>query len=145
MDLGNAQPQRFFLHYPQGRRLYVCIVDQKRRAFDLTDNTFKPGNRLASIRDACLYADGRSEERAAHGHSYSVEIDLGKLFLGADSQTLPANGAIVTIHWLEQIGQQPDIAVDNRLGRLCSLRNAGGRFELLNKSDAYLLDQNLAL
>ena len=71
--------QRFFLHYPEGHRLFVCIVDQQRRAFDFTDNTFKPGNKLASIRDACVYADGRREERADHGYSYSVEIDLARL------------------------------------------------------------------
>jgi len=43
------QRQRFFIHYPHGHRLYACIVDQQRRAFDFTDNTFKCGHKLARI------------------------------------------------------------------------------------------------
>lgn len=46
--------QRFFLHLPEGDRLYVCVVDEQRRAFDFTDNTFKGGKKLAHVRDACL-------------------------------------------------------------------------------------------
>lgn len=141
MALGNAQPQRLFLHYPQGHRLYVCIVDQQRRAFDLTDNTFKPGNKLASMRDACLIAEEQLDERADHGCSYSVEIDLARLLGGADPATLPLEGALATFHWLEQVGDDPDVTVDKRLTNSCSLRNFSGRFEPANKWDADNLDE----
>lgn len=137
-------PQRFFFHYPEGHRLYVCIVDQQRRAFDLTDNTFKPGNKLACMRDACLYADGNHQDRADHHYSYSVEIDLSRLLNGSDPATNPVNGEVVTVHWLEQLGDDPAVTVDKRLHHSCGLRRVDGRFEPANKYDADLLDENLA-
>lgn len=142
-DFSNVQ--RFFLHYPQGHRLYVCVVDQKRFAFDFTDSTFKAGNKLASIRDACVYAEGHLNERAEHGCSYSVEIDLSRLLMGTNPETIPADGALVTVHWLQQVGEHPDVTVDKRLTNSCSLRNVGGRFEPANKWDADNLDEARAL
>jgi len=133
--------QRFFLHYPQGHRLYVCVVDQKRYAFDFNDNTFKPGNKLASIQDACAYAESQLNERAEHGCSYWVEIDLSRLLKGTNPETIPADGALVTVHWLQQVGEHPDVTVDKRLTHSCSLRNVGGRFEPANKWDADRLDE----
>lgn len=140
-ESGSENLERFFLHYPQGHHLYVCIVDQKRFAFDFTNNTFRPGNKLASMRDACLYADGRHEERADHGYSYAVEIDLSRLLMGTCPETIPADGALVTVHWLQQVGDHPDVTVDKRLPHSCSLRNVGGRFQPANKWDADQLDE----
>lgn len=138
------QLQRFFLHYPEGHRLYVCIVDQQRRAFDFSDNTFKAASKLASIKDACLYATGRYESRADHGYSYSVEIDLARLLAGTDPETSPAENAAVTVHWLRQKGDHPDVSVDARLGNTCLLRYDGGRFEVANPHNRERLDENLA-
>src|SRR5690606_36891027 len=140
-DNQSSQLQRFFFDYPEGHRLYVCIVEQKRFAFDFTDNTFKPGNKLASILDACAYAEGQLNERAEHGCSYSVEIDLSRLLMGTNPESIPAEGAVVTVHWLQQVGEHPDVTVDKRLTNSCGLRNVGGRFEPANKWDADNLDE----
>jgi hypothetical protein len=140
-DTPSHQPHRFFLHYPQGRRIYVCIVDQQRRAFDLTDNTFKPGKKLASTRDACIYAGEHLDERAAHGCSYSVEIDLSRLLTGTNPEMILADGGVVTLHWLEQVGEDPDVTLDKRLTNSCRLRQVNGWFEPANKWDADLLDE----
>ena len=56
--LPSADVRRFFLHYPAGHRLYICIVDDQRRPFDFTDNCFKPASQLSCLGDACLYASG---------------------------------------------------------------------------------------
>ena len=134
--------QKFFLHLPEGDRLYVCIVDEKRRAFDFTDNTFKSGSKLANVRDACLVATGRHEPRADHAYSYTVEIDLSRLLQGKNPETVPADGATVTAHWLRQIGEEPNVSADTLLGNTCNLKNVGGRFEPANKWDANRLDEN---
>jgi hypothetical protein len=132
----------FFLHLPEGDRLYVCIIDEKQRALDFTDNTFKVASRLAHHRDACLLAAGRSEPRAYHDYSYSVEIDLSRLLKGADPETIPAKGAKVAVHWLRQVGDKPDLRGDTLLRHPCNLRNVGGRFEPDCESDADQLDEN---
>lgn len=144
MATSASRQQRFFLHYPEGLCLYVCIVDEKRRAFDFTDDTFKFAGKLTSIRDACLAATGKHESRADHEYSYSVEIDLARLLNGLDPETIPAEGAVVGVHWLMQIGDTPDVSADKRLHGSCSLRNVGGRFEPANKWDSDSLDENLA-
>jgi len=143
-DSDPSQMQRFFLHYPQGHRLYICIADHKRRAFDFTDDTFKIASKLANISNACRHAEGRYEQRADHGCSYSVEIDLGLLLQGTDPQTLPVDGALITVHWLDQVGEQPDVKVDKRLTGSCSLRLVNGRFEPANKWDADALNESRA-
>jgi hypothetical protein len=140
--MADTSPHTFFLHLPAGDRLYVCIVDEKRRAFDFTDNTFKVGSKLVHVRDACLPATGRREPRADHGYSYSVDIDLFRLLKGADPETIPADGAEVAVHWLRQIGDEPDVSADTRLGNTCALKNVGGRFEPASESDADLLDES---
>jgi hypothetical protein len=134
--------QRFFLHYPEGYCLYVCVVDEKRRAFDFTDNTFKSGSKLTHVRDACLPAIGHYEPRAEHEHSYRVEIDLAGLLKGTNPETIPAEGAKVTVHWLRQVGDEPDISADIRLTNTVSLQNIGGRFQPADKWDADRIDEN---
>ena len=117
----------FFIHSPPGDRLYVTLVDEKRRAFDFTDNTFKAGNKLAHVRDACLPATGHNEPRADYGYSYRVGIDLSLLLNGSNPETIPAEGAKVTVHWMRQIGDEPKVSVDTRLAKTISLQNVGGR------------------
>jgi len=135
--------QRFFLHYPEGSRLYVCIVDDVRRAFDFSDNTFKPGDELGTLRDACLYATGRPEERANHAYSYTVEFDLARLLASGNSETVPADGSVVEVHWLVQIGDEPDVKVDRQRGS-CRLRLVSGVFEPVDTSSRDQLDENTA-
>lgn len=134
---------RFFLHYPEGHRAYIVIVDSQRRAFDFSDNTFKFAKKLASPRDACLYATGKHEERADHHHSYGVEFDLARLTAGASSAA-PAEGAAVKVHWLVQVGDEPDVSVDTRMPRTCELHCVNGRFEPKNQWDREALDESLA-
>lgn len=138
----NTNNLAVFLHLPEGDRLYVCIVDEKRRAFDFTDNTFKSGSKLAHVRDACLPATGRHEPRADHEYSYRVEIDLSRLIQGTNPETIPAEGAKVTVHWLRQVGDEPDVSADTQLTNTVSLQNVGGRFQPANKWDADRLDEN---
>lgn len=145
--MAEAQPTthddflRPFLQLPEGDRLYVCIVDEQRRAFDFTDNTFKGGKKLAHVRDACLPATGNYEPRADHEYSYRVEIDLARLLKGTNPETIPAEGAKVTVHWLRQIGDEPDVSADTQLTNTVSLQNVGGRFQPANKWDADRLDE----
>lgn len=61
--------------------------------------------------------------------------------MGTNPETIPGDGALVTVHWLEQLGEHPDVTVDNRLGHTCSLRNENGHFVPGNKWDADHLDE----
>ncbi len=135
--------QRFYLHYPEGHRFYVCIVDGERRPFDFCDNTFKFANELACLGDACLYASGSHEDRADHGYSYRVEFDLARLLAGKSRETVPAEGAIVSIHWLLQVGDEPDVKVDGRHDN-CRLRLVSGKFEPVDTVSGDQLDENIA-
>lgn len=140
-QLGNLQS--FHLHLPEGDRLYVCVVDEKRRAFDFTDNTFKSGSKLAHVRDACLPATGRHEPRADHAYSYTVEIDLARLMQGTDPATIPIDGDLVTIHWLVQAGDEPDVKVDRQC-ESCRLRLVSGSFEPIDRMSLEQLDENIS-
>lgn len=138
-----AQPQRFYLHQPPSLCPYLCVVNQERWPFDFTDNRFKPGDELASLQHAIIYADGRPEERAAYGHSYSVEFDLGRLLEGSDPSSIPQEGETVTVHWLLQQGEEADVSVDKRVDH-CHLRLEDGRFEPSDTSSREKLDESIA-
>lgn len=138
-----SQRQRFYHHYPAGHRLYVCIVDQDRRPFDFTDDTFKYASQLSNLRDACVYADSRSESRADHGCSYFVEIDLDRLLTGSESVHASAEGRVVSVHWLVQEGDEPDIKVDQQEDS-CRLRLVSGKFEPLDQWSRERLDETIA-
>ena len=89
LPLSISDVRRFFLHHPDGHRVYVCIVDDQRRPFDFTTNCFKPASQLSCLGDACLYAIGAYESRADHEYSYRVEVDLGRLLAGAIPRRCP--------------------------------------------------------
>ena len=144
MESGDrSQIQRFFLHHHAGHRVYIVIIDSQRRPFDFSDNTFKPGDELGTLRDACLYATGRPEERANHAYSYTVEFDLARLLASGNSETVPADGSVVEVHWLVQIGDEPDVKVDRQRGS-CRLRLVSGVFEPVDTSSRDQLDENTA-
>ena len=135
--------RRFYLHYPAGNHAYVVVVDSQRRPFDFSDNTFKPASELATLRDACLYATGRHEERADHAYSYSVEFDLARLLAGSNPETVPAEGSVISVHWLVQAGEEPDVKVARQC-ESCRLRVASGAFDPIDTSSRDLLDENIA-
>ncbi|MEZ6099963.1 MAG: HTH domain-containing protein [Pirellulaceae bacterium] len=137
-----SQRQRFYLHQRPALRPYICVVNQDRWPFDFSDNQFKPVNELASLHDAILYADGRPEERAAYGCSYSAEFDLSRLVAGSNTERVPQKGAIVSVHWLLQQGEEPDAAVDKRAGN-CRLRLTEEGFVPLDRSSAEQLDESV--
>ena len=142
-DSGPNNVQRFYLHYLEGHRAYIVIVDSQRRPFDFSDNNFKSASKLATLRDACLYATGRHEERADHAYSYSVEFDLARLLAGSNPETVPAEGSVISIHWLVQAGEEPDVKVDHRHDG-CRLRLVSGSFEPIDTSSRDQLDESIA-
>lgn len=135
--------QRFFLHYPEDNCPYICIVDSKMRPFDFSDNTFKLGRELTRMRDACVYATGRREDRADHGYSYTVEVELARLLTGKDPETVPSEGSVVSVHWLVQVGGEPDVKVDRQLDNT-RFRLTSGAFEPADTSSRDDLDEKLA-
>src|SRR5688572_11840387 len=123
-----ANLKRFYLHYPTGHLAYIVVADADKRPFDFSDDRFKRASELACLGDACLYATGRPEERAEYGYSYTVEFDLARLLAATDPDRRPADGSVVSIHWLVQVGDEPDVEVDKRHDG-CRLRIIGGAFE----------------
>lgn len=142
-DSDTANVQRLYLHYPAGHRAYIVIVDGQQRPFDFSDDCFKPASELATLRDACLYATGRDEERADHRYSYTVEFDLRRLLAGSDSETIPAEGSDVSIHWLVQIGDEPHVNTDLQRDE-CRLRLIAGNFAPANSRSLDRLNENSA-
>lgn len=135
---------KLFLHHPAGERIYICISDESQRAFDFSDNTFKLVNNLHNCRDACIYATQRHEPRADHACSYEIEFDSTCLLKGTDVETMPGEGAKITVHWLRQVGNEPDFSADKRLTNDVTLRNANGRFQPANSSDVNRFDESRA-
>lgn len=131
----------FFLHFPEGNRVYICLADEKRRAFDFTDNTFKFRGKLAHIRNTCLNAIGHYEPRADHAYSYVVEIDLSRLLQGTDPKTIPTEGTTVSVHWFHQIGDEPNASTDQRIPNTISLVSERGRFRPATTWDTHSLDE----
>ena len=138
------QLQRFFLHYPEGRCLYVSIVDANGRHFDFGDNTFKLRRKLSRFSDVCLLAKGRPEPRAYHAYSYSVEIDLSLLLKGIDPDLIPTDDASVRVSWWRQLGGEPDSSVDTLLCGPVAFKNVGGTFQPTSQADAERLDESRA-
>ncbi|MEQ8790066.1 MAG: hypothetical protein RIC55_27465 [Pirellulaceae bacterium] len=121
----------------------MVVVDNQRRPFDFSDDNFKPASKLGDLRDACLYATGRPEERADHAHSYSVEFDPRRLLAGTNSETVPEEGSVVSIHWLVQVGEEPDVKVDHQR-ESCRLRVNAGSLEPIDTCSREQLDENVA-
>ena len=142
-DLQPSAKPKLFLHRPEGARLYLSIVDQKRRAFDFTDNTFKFGFELSAPSDACLTAVGCDQSLADYGYSYAVDFDLDRLLNGRTPESVRLEGANVVVHWFQQVGDTLDPTTDQRINAL-ELRYREGRFESANEADQSRFDEGLA-
>ena len=82
------------------------------------------------------------ESRADHEYSYRVEVDLARLLAGSHS-AVPADGLVIGIHWLVQVGDEPDIKVDRQMQN-CRLQLVAGQFEPVDKHSRDQLDENIA-
>ena len=142
-DLRPAAKPRLFLHRSEGARLYLSIVDENRRAFDFTDNTFKFGAELSAPSDACLTAHGSNQSLADYGHSYTVDFDLGRLLKGRTPEAVPLEGSNVSIHWFQQVGDTLDTSSDLPINALV-LRYRNGRFEPAHEADCARFDESLS-
>lgn len=63
---------------------------------------------------------------------------------GKNPDTVPVEGAVVTVHWLRQIGDAPDVQAENSLHRSGRLRLISGVFQPFDSEGREMLDESIA-
>lgn len=132
-----------YLHYHAGQKLYVCVVNEQKAPFDFSVNQFRSVDQLANHQDACLPAESRMDQRADFGCSYSARIDLSRLAAELDNNAASSEVPMFSVHWLVQIGDEPQLREDTVLRDSCRVRYVCGRFAAVDTSSEEMFDEEL--